>query len=272
VTIANEADQVLIVDEATVDGRGVWSLLDSEPGIEIEALAKTAQEAIGLAVEPRVILLGLVSCDAPDFECIMKLKARFPDARILVLAHTVDVAAVSTVIAAGGDGYISKSASASEVVQAVRAVARGDQYLDSAIGITLATDRHPACTDDTLGDLTPKETEVLRDIALGYTNVEIGRRLAYGVRTIEKHRAHNPTQAPRSHPGRARTSCPRRRAHRVNEQDPTTPGRDLTIEHMNVAQTPSPAPRRNGWSRSSCSRSVDRSRCRGLMKRGIRSP
>lgn len=188
--IANATLQLVIVDDATVDRRGVWSFLDREPGIDVQAQVTTAEEAIGLSVAPRVILVGLVRCDESDMAVITTLKTRFPAAKVLVLAHTVDLPTVSTMIAAGVDGYVSKSAAVSEILYAIRAVARGDQYLDPRIGITLAAERHQDRADTALDGLTSNEIEVLRDVALGYTTADIARRVGFSVRTIENYRAH----------------------------------------------------------------------------------
>ena len=87
---------------------------------------------------------------------------------------------------AGADGYLLKSAADEDLVRAVRAVASGERYVHPALGAALAA---PAA-DGPLDDLTPREREVLRLLALGHTNQEIAERLIVSVRTVESHRAH----------------------------------------------------------------------------------
>ncbi len=189
-TVAVPTAEVLIIDDATVDREGVEALVLRSSEFEVCAKVETPEQALTLAVQPAVVILGVVAGDPYDMTPIEVLRARFPGAAIVVLAHVIELEAVRSAIAAGVGGYLSKSVSPSELVRAVRAVAQGEQYLDPTIGVALATegdrDRLPAA----LADLGRAEIEVLRQIALGHTNAEIANMLANSLRTIETHRAH----------------------------------------------------------------------------------
>lgn len=94
---------------------------------------------------------------------------------------------VRRAFAAGASGYVLKTAADEQLVQAVRAVAGGERYLHPALGAVLAQPDGPRGPVD---DLSPREREVLRLLALGYTNQEIAEMLVVSVRTVESHRAH----------------------------------------------------------------------------------
>jgi two-component system, NarL family, response regulator NreC len=87
----------------------------------------------------------------------------------------------------GAHGYLPKAAADEDLVRAIRAVASGQRYVHPSLGAALAT---PAGDHGPLDDLTAREREVLRLLALGHTNQEIAERLVVSVRTVESHRAH----------------------------------------------------------------------------------
>ncbi len=188
--LADRTAEVLIIDGAPVDREGVEALVRGESDLKVCAKAETPEQALTLAVQPTVVILGFVSGSASDLTPIQRLKSRFPDARIVVLAHMIELAAVRAAISAGVDGYVSKEASPSTLVRAVRTVAHGDRYLDPTIGVALATHHDQSASLPSIGTLTPTETEVLRQIALGHTNAEAADLLGSSLRTIETHRAH----------------------------------------------------------------------------------
>ncbi|MEO5678938.1 MAG: response regulator transcription factor, partial [Acidimicrobiales bacterium] len=114
-----------------------------------------------------------------------------PATRVLVLTVHDDIAYLRSAFAAGAAGYLVKEAADVELVQAVRQVAAGKQYVHPSLGAALlAPDAPPARLGGPGGDLSDRELEVLRMIALGLTNAEIGERLYVSVRTVETHRSH----------------------------------------------------------------------------------
>jgi two-component system response regulator NreC len=121
---------------------------------------------------------------------IDRLRERFGDAAIVALTVFDDLPTVQQVLAAGADGYVLKSASASDLFAGIRTVARGGLYLQPSIGIAFASRPADEVAHPAVGGLTPKETDVLRLLALGHTNAEIAQLLGTSLRTIETHRAH----------------------------------------------------------------------------------
>jgi two-component system response regulator NreC len=110
-----------------------------------------------------------------------------PDTSVVVLTMQDDPAFAREALQAGASGYVLKQAAGTELVQAIRAAASGGTWLNPALGARMAA---TPLTSGPPGDLTEREVDVLRLIALGHTNTEIAEQLYLSVRTVETHRAH----------------------------------------------------------------------------------
>jgi two-component system, NarL family, response regulator NreC len=111
-----------------------------------------------------------------------------PDTRVVVLTMQEDPEFARRALRAGAAGYVLKEAADDELVEAVRRAAAGGTYLNPSLGAMLAAaPPEPAGPPD---DLTEREVDILRLIALGHTNAEIAGQLFLSVRTVESHRAH----------------------------------------------------------------------------------
>ncbi len=184
--------RVLIVDDHAVVRAGLRLLLDAEPDIEVVGEAGSAQEAVdkNSSLRPQLVLLDLVLPDENGIKTARRLLEATPALKVLVLSMQDDARYVREAFDAGAAGYVLKDAADVELVQAVREVAAGGRYVHPALGAKLvgaeATERKRA----ERGPLSEREREVLRLLALGYTNQEVARRLYISVRTAETHRAH----------------------------------------------------------------------------------
>jgi len=138
-------------------------------------------------VRPDVILLDVVMPDQSGVAGIPALREAHPNARILVLSMEDNPGYVRQALAAGASGYVLKEAVDTEVVRAIREVAQGGRYLQPELGARLVDS--PPRRSTKSGPLSDREREVLRLIALGYTNPEIAEKLVISVRTAETHRA-----------------------------------------------------------------------------------
>jgi two-component system response regulator NreC len=121
-----------------------------------------------------------------SLESIPAIKEASPDTEIVVLTMQAETAFARKALQAGVIGYVLKEAADEELVNAVRSAALGKTYLQPALGARLAAEPEGGAEHD----LTEREIEVLRRIALGHTNAEIAEQLFLSVRTVESHRAH----------------------------------------------------------------------------------
>jgi two-component system, NarL family, response regulator NreC len=180
---------ILIADDHAVVRSGLRMLLEAEPDFEVVAEAGDVPQTIRRlkGFKPDVLLLDLHMPGGPSLEAFPEMLAASPGTRVVVLTMQNSPGFVREALRAGALGYVTKEAADAELVEAVRLAARGEPYLHPKFGARLATD--PA-QDGPPGNLTEREAEVLRLIALGHTNTEIAGQLFLSVRTVESHRAH----------------------------------------------------------------------------------
>jgi two-component system, NarL family, response regulator NreC len=184
--------RVLIVDDHAVVRTGIRLLLDREPDIDPVGEAGTGREAIfqARALEPDVVLMDVVMPDQTGLEALPTLIHENPDVKVLLLSMQDDPRYVREAFSAGATGYVLKEAADTEVVAAIREVAKGGRYVSPELGARLLAadaEAEKRAGEDPLSD---REREVLRLLALGHTNQEIAQKLFISVRTAETHRAH----------------------------------------------------------------------------------
>jgi two-component system, NarL family, response regulator NreC len=182
---------VLLIDDHVVVREGLRALLERQDGITVVAEAGSVDEAVGLDVGADVVVADLMLPDERGAAVVRRLKERHPDAAILVLTMVDNPTDVQMCLAAGASGYLLKETASTELVDAVRRVASGSDYVQPSLGAALARWRETPGRVRTraIHDLSEREREVLRLIALGHTNAEIASMLFVSVRTVENHRA-----------------------------------------------------------------------------------
>ena len=121
-----------------------------------------------------------------SLEAIPGIRESAPETQIVILTMQEEPAFARQALSAGAIGYVLKEAADDELVEAVRRAARGETYLNPRLGARLAAEPTVGAPDD----LSEREVDVLRLIALGHTNAEIAEQLYLSVRTVETHRAH----------------------------------------------------------------------------------
>jgi len=180
--------RVAIADDHAVVRRGLRQVLDGEQDLEVVAEAANLTDARRYvrAHHPHVLVLDLNLPEGLSLDSIPELRSEFPATQIVVLTMQNEPAYARQALSAGALGYVLKEAAESELVEAVRRAAVGDTYLNPRLGAKVAAEPPPGPPDG----LSEREVEVLRMIALGYTNAEIGEQLFLSVRTVETHRAH----------------------------------------------------------------------------------
>jgi two-component system response regulator NreC len=189
---AHASIRVVVVDDHAVVRSGIRLLLDAEDDIEVVAEAGTAEEGVRAArlEKPDVVLLDVVMPGTSGIDATPDIRAAAKGAAVLVLSMQDDPSYVRQAFASGASGYVLKEAVDVEVVQAVREVAAGRQYVHPALGARLAAAEAEEQAKAASDPLSEREREVLRLLALGHTNQEIAKMLYISVRTAETHRAH----------------------------------------------------------------------------------
>lgn len=178
---------VVVADDHKLMRQNLRRLLEAEDGIEVAAeadhLALAEQHVHGH--RPEVLVLDLTMPSGSSLETIAALRERSPATRIVAVSVEDAPGFAQRALAAGASGYVLKDMAVEDLANAVRAAARGEEYLSPPIATRLAALRHTLSR----GELSLRETEVLRLIALGHTSVEIACQLSLSPRTIETHRA-----------------------------------------------------------------------------------
>jgi two-component system response regulator NreC len=181
---------IVLADDHDLVRAGLRMLLDAEPGFAVvsEAGDVALTEHRVAAHRPRVLILDVNMPGGSSLPAIPRLRAASPQTRIVILTMQNDPELAREALRAGATGFVLKESAKEELIQAVRLAAEGRTYLNPELGAKLATEAPPP--SGAPDDLSAREIEVLRLIALGHTNGEIATQLFLSVRTVESHRAH----------------------------------------------------------------------------------
>jgi two-component system, NarL family, response regulator NreC len=179
---------IVLADDHTVVRSALRMLLEAEEGFEVVAEAGDADTAVRYVRghKPTVLVLDLNMPGRSSLEAAPDIREASPKTEIVVLTMQNEPAFARQALQAGVRGYVLKEAADSELVQAVRSAAAGDTYLQPSLGARLVAEPESKRGDE----LSEREREVLRLIALGHTNAEIAEQLYLSIRTVESHRAH----------------------------------------------------------------------------------
>jgi len=173
---------IALVDDHRVVSRSLKAYLESFPDLKVVGIASSGEELLGRLDEwkPRVVVQDLLMPGGMNgVEATRRIVERAPDSRVIALTASTDEARMMGVLRAGATGYLRKDAEPETLLAAVRAVAAGRTYIDPSVGRQLLT--------TTPDDLTPRERDVLRELALGHSNREIASALGIGDETVKTH-------------------------------------------------------------------------------------
>jgi len=185
-----ESIRVLVVDDHAIIRKGMRAVLDLIPDIELVGEAENGKQAItmDLDLHPDVVLMDLMMPEMDGIACIREIKARRPEARILVLTNFAGEDMIFPAIKAGAMGYHLKDSSPEALEEAIRQVFRGEPSLHPLIAKKVLEEFHAPSEDKlTYESLTKRELEVLNLIAQGLENREIARQLVVSEATIRTH-------------------------------------------------------------------------------------
>jgi two-component system response regulator NreC len=193
-TSRQQSIRILIVDDHAVLRTGLRMLLDAEPDMNVVGEAADGLEALEQVLEcaPDVVLLDVTMPNMDGLEVLRRIRDRAPRTRALILTMHDDEGYLREALASGSSGYVLKRAADIELLSAIRAVHQDGTYLHAAHTKVLFEDgpdwqRTPA-SDEPEPLLSPREQEVLRLVALGYTNQQAADMLYLSVKTVETYR------------------------------------------------------------------------------------
>jgi DNA-binding NarL/FixJ family response regulator len=187
-----ETIRVLLADDHAIVRAGIRQFLERSGDIQVVAEADDGEAAIGLIKQkqPDVVVLDIQMPKASGIEVTRWVRANYPEVGVLILTAFDDDPYVMAVLKAGANGYVLKTASPPDLIQAVRDVYNGKSVLD--VNITQKVLTQLIHSDERLQveQLTEREVEVLALTAKGYTNKAIGAQLGISDRTVQGHLAH----------------------------------------------------------------------------------
>ena len=192
-----ETIRIILADDHAILRAGLRLLINSQDDLMVIGEASTGAEVLAEAekLQPDLVLLDLNMPGIDGLTALPRLRKLLPDGKILILTMHDDATYLREALQAGAAGYVLKKAVDTELLMAIQAVMRGEIYVHSAMTQKLLHDVLPEPlsgvknTSNPWDALSEREMEVLRHVALGYTNAEIADKLALSVKTVETYRA-----------------------------------------------------------------------------------
>ncbi len=186
--------KVMVVDDHTIVREGVHILLETQPDIEVVGEAADGQEALVRAreLQPEIALVDIAMPGLNGLELTRALKRDLPQVHVIILTMYESDEYFFQVLDAGASGYVLKKGASADLVAAIRAVHSGDVFLYPSVARRLVSDYLARVKtgeeQNSYDGLTPREREVLKLIAEGYTNQAIAEKLVISASTVQTHR------------------------------------------------------------------------------------
>ena len=186
--------RILVADDHAILRQGLKLLIESQPDMQVVAEAADGKVAIELAVEvkPDIVVMDISMPHMNGLMATRSLKQKQPNITVVALTRHEDDTYLEELLRAGASAYVLKQSPPADLLKAIRAVAAGGIYLDPAMtrrvadGLLSGT---PHVATEKGGTLTERESEVLRLVAVGHSNIEIAAQLDISVKTVEVHKA-----------------------------------------------------------------------------------
>ena len=187
--------KVLLADDHKLLRSGLKLLLQRNPDLAVVGEAADGEQTLQLfqQLEPELLLLDLSMPKMYGLDCLREIKSRWPEAKVIVLTMHEDENYIKQAMQAGAAAYVHKSAADTDLFKAIEAVQAGQLYLsqqDSNLLLNVLLKQDPAPVDNQAPYvlLSPREREVLRLIAHGYSMAEVAERLSLSIKTVDTYK------------------------------------------------------------------------------------
>ena len=178
--------RVFIIEKQLLFGKAVAQVLAADPGVSVAGIAADRESA---AIDAGVDVV-IVDIDSDDVDDVVEyFRERAPSTRICLLSMHAQPELMQHCLSAGADGYIVKDSSLQELLAAIKTVGEGSSYVDPRVAATYLR-RRSAVHMPYTSQLSPRETDIIRLIAMGLSNRDIGRRLVLSEKTVKNHVSH----------------------------------------------------------------------------------
>lgn len=188
--------RVLLVDDHAIVREGVKMILAKEPDFEVVGEAQDGRQALELVerMNPNVVVMDISMPGMGGIEATQQVKERHAGVNVIALTMHEDESYVFKLLRAGASGYVLKRAAAQDLVQAVRAAAKGEAFLYPSVARKVVEDYLKRVETgeerERYDGLTEREKEILTHIAQGLSNQQIAQKLYISIKTVQTHRAH----------------------------------------------------------------------------------
>lgn len=184
--------RIMLADDHETVREGLKMIVNAQDDMEVVGFASDGREAVARAQEllPDVLVMDISMPKLNGLKATQKINEVCPQVKVLTLSRHADDGYIRELLGAGACAYVLKQSAPTELIHAIRAVAAGGKYIDPNLAAKVIgnySDR--TARGEAKGSLTDRESEVLRLIALGYSNKEIAARLSLSVKTVEVHKA-----------------------------------------------------------------------------------
>lgn len=183
--------RILLVDDHELVRAGLRSLINELADMEVVAEARNGREALDAvaAHQPDLVLMDIMMPEMNGLDATARLAVFNPKLPVMILSMNASEEYVLQALRAGASGYLLKNISPTEMEQAIRALARGEKHITSAVAKHLITGLLEGSKTTSLDRLTNRQREVLQLVAEGNTTKEIARKLGLSTKTVEAHRS-----------------------------------------------------------------------------------